>query len=166
MRFLSVIFLGICLAAGVRAEDPKPILYETEIGKWRSDAEVKSDETASGGQYVTQPKAYLPLMKIPIPEEGEYYNVWIRVRGYGVCVKSIAEDKSQTELKWLYRVPATWTWMSFGNFPREKLQKEILIIRGPGDDAAAGLDAVILAPEPAFDPNSLNEEELSKLATP
>ena len=166
MRFLSATFLGIFLAAGVRAEDPKPILYEAETGKWRGDAEVKSDEKAREGQYVTQPKAYLPLMRIPVPEQGDSFKVWVRVRGYGVCLKSIADDKSQTELKWIYGVPATWTWVSFGNFPREKLQNEILIIRGPGDDASAGLDAVILAPAPDFDPNSLSEEELKNLATP
>jgi len=149
-HFLPTLFL-LCLPFIARCADP--MVIEPEDKPYNGDVQVEPEEGTMGGSYVRTEKAYGPLFSLEVPEGKEPLTIWVRARGQALCLKAVAEDNSQTELKWLFKMPEVWTWRSFGTFDRADLKFRIAIIRNPQGTEDAGLDAVILSSDPSFDPN-------------
>lgn len=151
------LILGGTLFAQEPTEIPKTIEAESaQVG------EVKPDAQASGGKYVTG-EAGGTLFRCPVPTDGGQFTVWLRFRGCQLVLGSIAEGTGEKELAKIEKAPTKWTWISAGTFDHERLGRQIVVVRGVGGGVDAGLDAVILAPTPDFDPNHPHQ---NKAATP
>jgi len=142
--FLPAI-IGTFLAGAAMAN-----ITEAEFSPGNSS--IKAESEARGGNYTTA-KGWNPLFVGNLPPEGDTFTVWARFRGTRLCLKSVDESGAQTELKWIFKSPETWTWESFGTFTRAQLGERFLIIRNPEGAENAGLDAVAVSPVPDFDPN-------------
>ncbi len=142
-----------CLPSGW-AQEAKPTLIQAETTAETTGAKVHEDAEALGGSYTMHPKDFNPVFKLETPSGAAEYTIWIRARGTGLQLKAEpAGGGSQAELKWIWKPGDDWTWKSFGTFPAEKLGGSIVIIRGKDPAENAGLDAVVLSPDPAFDPS-------------
>ncbi|MDX2082346.1 MAG: hypothetical protein SFU53_16300 [Terrimicrobiaceae bacterium] len=133
-----------------------PEVVEPEDNPFNGDVMIQEEEGASGGSYVRTEKRYGPLFATPVPDGSEPLTIWVRARGHAVCLKAIDNEGTQTELKWIFGMPAEWSWRSFGTFDRGRLQSKLLIIRSDSATEDAGLDAVILSEDPGFDPNTMS----------
>jgi hypothetical protein len=114
---------------------------------------VITDSSASGGKYVTNEKAYQPLVYAPLLSGVEEpIMVWVRYRGVAVQLKGIAVDGSQKKLNWLWDRPSTFQWASFGAHSRAELGNKILVIGGPDRLEKSGVDALVVTTDPDFNP--------------
>ncbi|MDX6766125.1 MAG: hypothetical protein SFU85_04995 [Candidatus Methylacidiphilales bacterium] len=144
-------FLTQCLAV-------EPVRLEAESKPYNGDVQVLAEEGASGGSYLSTQKPYGPLLIADVPEGILPVTVWVRARGHAVCLKALAEDKTQKELKWVFQMPPQWTWRSFGTYDRSQIGKRVLIIRSDKGTEDAGLDVLIFSEDPAYDPNQASPE--------
>lgn len=133
----------------LRCPADKPTLLEAENAP---QGQIVADANASGGKYVAGGGDYRPLLVAPLPTGGDTWTVWARVRGTSVQLKGVAGDGKQREFAWAYDKPALWVWETLGRHTRAELGDKVLLIRGPGAGAGAGLDAVVLAADANFDP--------------
>ncbi len=123
-------------------------------GESISSGNVAEDKRAIGGRYAHQKGDYQPIIIVNTPSNlGDPLIVWVHYRGVGVQLKGIQADGSQKELQWLYESPRRFTWASFGTYQRSQISGGIVIIRAPGGNVECGIDAVVFAAEPNFDPN-------------
>lgn len=164
---LITVSSALSLSPG-RAHDAgvsKPTLMQAEATAQTTGAKVYNDADALGGSYTMHPKDFNPVFKLETPggATGEY-TIWVRARGVGLQLKAeSSEGGPQEELKWIWKTGNDWTWTSFGRFPTEKFGRRIVIIRGKNPSDNAGLDAVILSSDPAFDPTKAGAlDELSE----
>lgn len=147
---------ALCLPSG-HAQDgaaTKPTLIQAEATAETTGAKVYEDAKALGGSYTMHPKDFNPVFKVETPSGATEYTIWVRARGVGLQLKAApsSDGGSQEELKWIWKIGDDWGWKSFGKFPVDKLGASIVIIRGKNPKENAGLDAVILSSNPAFDP--------------
>ncbi|MGE9293187.1 MAG: hypothetical protein ACQKBW_06210, partial [Puniceicoccales bacterium] len=54
-----------------------------------------------------------------------------------------------------HKVPAEWTWVSFGTYKRSELGDSIRIVRAPGGEG--GVDAVFLDTTGYIDPRDVKD---------
>lgn len=113
---------------------------------------VASDVNASGGKYVTNDRAYQPLVITPLPSDGDVFTIWVRYRGTSIQLKGVAGDGSQKPLNWIYDQPSSFRWASFGKHTRSELGNQILIMRGSSATAGAGVDAVVITSNGSLNP--------------
>ncbi len=154
MKQWAVIFI-LCVLHGGRVTAlaaPTFTLMEAEAS---ASGTVKADPDASGGKYVAQEGAYQPLILTTLPPSGDSFVVWARVRGVAVQLKGIAADGSQHDLNWVWDKPQEWQWVSFGRHTRAEMGAKFLLMRAPDAAPEAGLDAVVLATEDSFTPDTL-----------
>jgi lysophospholipase L1-like esterase len=155
---LVLLVLAATFAAHLAPATPLPRgvhLFEAESIPGAGDA-VRQDASARGGAYATNPRPWNPVVKADIPAEltGQSITVWARVRGGPFQLKGTPGGK-QADLKWHYAKPADWEWVSFGAHSRAQLGDALLIIRADKLDDNGGIDALVLASSPAFDPATL-----------
>jgi hypothetical protein len=130
-----------------------PQLVEAESEQNRADIRRVADPAASGGVFVHAPKDYAPVFRAYVPAKGDSFTIWVRHRGHAVQLKTFEPDGiTQIEHAWAWHKGSEWKWSKLGTFSRITLGSEILLIRGPGATADAGLDAVIFSTDPAFVP--------------
>ncbi len=115
--------------------------------------EVREDKSASGGKYVHVTGEYQPLIFATVPPQGDAFTIWARLRGISAQLKGTPKG-SQKDYEWSYDKSVDWRWVRLGRHTRAELGDQILLIRGAGSvDENAGIDAVILAPDAAFEPD-------------
>ena len=115
---------------------------------------VDTDKMAREGKFVSRDGDYQPIFAAETPAlNGSELTVWARYRGVSLQLKTMDSDGGQTEKQWLYDAPKTFGWKAFGRYKRSELGAKILIIRGSGAAAGAGLDSVCFASAADFDPN-------------
>lgn len=143
----------VALVAALTAVAADVVLIQAESTVEGTGAEVLADDSALGGSYTMSNREWKPVFKLAMPTGADSYTVWIRARGVALQLKA-AETGSceQKGVKWNWKPSATWAWKSYGTYPASDLGAEITIIRGQEAADDAGLDAVIIASDPGFDP--------------
>jgi hypothetical protein len=139
---------------GFYAEPPVDALVTEAEEIPGSGDSVVEDPNASGGRYAFNPRAYNPVVKVPVPAGQGAVTLWIRVRGGPFQLKA-ERDGVQKELRWLWDKPTAWTWISFGRFQRTDLGTSMIIIRGEQMPPGSGIDTVIVSPMPSYNPGAL-----------
>ncbi|HEV7298656.1 MAG TPA: hypothetical protein VGN72_04765 [Tepidisphaeraceae bacterium] len=141
---LAALLLQPVTASAAAGTEPVGEKMEAE-SKRASDSEVVDDADASGGQAVSNGKAWQPLVSVAAPAEGgDRLTVHVRHRGGPLLMKAVMDGK-QVDRKSIFAKPEAWTWSSFGTFDRADLGSAVVIIRGAGD-APVAVDAVVFAP--------------------
>ena len=92
---------------------------------------------------------------IPTPNTGDAFSVWARVRQTAVQLKG-TPGGLQKEYEWNFDAPKQFRWVRLGRHTRAELGKYVVFIRGNGDNKAGndGLDAVLLSPDDALNPET------------
>lgn len=157
----------LCLWASatfMRADEKATVFVEAEDERANGDVIVRDQPGCFGGSYATTGRDWNPVFSCNVPEESGNYRIFVRARGYNMILKAMDEAGAQHQLKAVFQVPATWSWIDFGSFSREQLRRNLWLIRSAGGSQDAGIDAVILTTDPEFHPDKLSPEAMAKLA--
>ena len=170
---LAFLFLGIAILAGLAIVNKrgtntvavapanaelvalsKPTIHRVEAED-SGRGESRRDTTASGGKYVHVSGNYEPMAYVPTPTTDDTFSVWARVRQTAVQLKGTPEG-TQKEYAWNFDAPKQFRWVRLGRHTRAELGDSVVFIRGEGDNQAGsdGLDAVLFAPDDAFNPET------------
>lgn len=162
-RSLTCLICATCVAASSSAVEPAPAsalptgvrLFEAEAFAGAGDG-VRSDPTAGGSFYVTNPRAWNPVIRFTLPPEisDTLITVWARVRGGPFQLKGTPDGK-QIDLNWNYTKPAAWEWLNYGTYPRANLGDTFLLIRSASLADDGGIDQFVISSASTFDPLTL-----------
>ncbi|NJL30666.1 MAG: hypothetical protein HC898_02995 [Phycisphaerales bacterium] len=108
-----------------------------------STVQVVEAAGASGGKAVTSGKEWEPIFALPLPAEGQRFEIHFRHLGGPIQLKSVIDGK-QKEHNWIWDQPEQWKWSSFGTYTREQLGTSIVLIRGGKTTIEPVLDCVVL----------------------
>ena len=150
---LAALLLCGCAASNLpaRADDVTRVEAETKLAA--GDAKVLDVAGASGGKAVSIARDWQPLLIAPVPEKGDAFTIWVRYRDKPVLVKADLPD-GQKDLGWIWDAPKELTWKRAGRFSRDKIGKNLIVIRGGDGGAGPVLDALVFAADDAYDPNA------------
>ncbi|RMD73355.1 MAG: hypothetical protein D6820_18745 [Lentisphaerae bacterium] len=119
-------------------------------------ASVMEDKTASNDLYISQKRAWNPLLEIKTsslkkPIRKAMY-LWIRYRRGSIGVTRMI-SASRRELGWLFARPERWSWQRFGPIAPDQLAPGIRLIRdGKAKQEGAHVDCIVLTDDPEARP--------------
>ena len=134
-----------------------PVWIEAEHTDLFRATKIKSDPEASAGQF-TFGKRWYGLAEIELPATSQPLYFWLRVKSFGENTAIRLHSKRLNAGKKAIPHDGKWHWVKFGPVNRIQAGSRIKVSPQGKNNAAAGLDAIVLATNPETIPQTVRNK--------
>lgn len=111
-----------------------------------------TDASASNGKALKITKDYDAAIIAPFPQDGQSYNIWVRLKGANFCLKGCEsiKGKASKEIQWNWGKPKAYKWIRYKPVNAQKVGKYFAIMKNTKSEGY--LDAVLLTTDNSYKP--------------